>query len=157
MPELPEVETIKRGLAEVLPGKRIKRLQLRLPKLQALIGPSEMKSVRGAGVTHVARRGKSLLIGLDTGVHLMIHLKMTGQLIFRENRKVRLAGGHPVPAIPGELPGTVTHAIFTFEDGSELFFNDLRQFGYIKVATDEDLPNVPILKTLGPEPRRRRR
>lgn len=152
MPELPEVETIRRGLSKVLRDKKIKTLKLRLPKLSALLGPSERRSIAGATVQSVKRRGKVLLIGLSTGSTLIIHLKMTGQLIFREHAKVVLAGGHPIPTVTGDLPSKVTHAIFRFGDGSELFFNDLRQFGYIRLIPNEDLAELPTLKTFGPEP-----
>ena len=152
MPELPEVETIRLGLAEVLPGKRIKNFEVRLPKLVKIIGPEGLGRIIGAKIKGVDRRGKLLMIRLSTGLTLLIHLKMTGQLIFRQSRKVVLAGGHPIPTVDGDLPGKVTHAIFTFADGSELFFNDLRQFGYIKPVPDEDVDNIPLVKTFGPEP-----
>ncbi len=163
MPELPEVETIRRGLADALPGKRITELDVRLPKVyQVTGGPAPAghnvkevpERVVGAAVTDVRRRGKLLMIGLSSGSHLLIHLKMTGQLIFRERSKVVIAGGHPVPALATEtaLPSKLTHAIFCFDDGSELFYNDLRQFGYIKLVADQDLPDVPLLRAFGPEP-----
>ena len=93
---------------------------------------------------------------------LLIHLKMTGQLIYREpvrgmkgaagGSKLVLAGGHPIPAVDGALPSKVTHATFTFDDGSQLFYNDLRQFGYLKLMRTADVPAVPIVATFGPEP-----
>lgn len=152
MPELPEVETIKRGLAEVLPGRRIKEFEVRLPKIFQLAGPEGTARIVGSTVERVERRGKIILLGLSTGVTLLIHLKMTGQLIFREHQKIKLAGGHPVPTVNGDLPAKVTHAVFHFRDGAELFFNDLRQFGYIKLIPNEDLAEVPQLKTFGPDP-----
>ena len=153
MPELPEVETIRRGLAEVLPGKAIKRVEVRLPKAWQNAGPEGLDRILGAKVTGIERRGKAIMIGLTSGITLLIHLKMTGQLIYREKKHLVLAGGHPTGDIGlGEYPVKATHVILTFRDGSELFFNDQRTFGYIKPLLVEELANVPLLKTLGPEP-----
>lgn len=169
MPELPEVETIRRGLAEALPGTRITGLDVRLPKIyqvtEQVSGVPDVATpgypvkeiperVIGATVKDIRRRGKLLMIGLSTDSTLLIHLKMTGQLIFQERQKVVLAGGHPVPplAMETELPNKFTHVIFSFDDGSELFYNDLRQFGYIKLVANADLPDVPLLRAFGPEP-----
>jgi formamidopyrimidine-DNA glycosylase len=152
VPELPEVETIRRGLAEVLPGKAIKQFEVRLPKVFQNAGAEGLKRLLGAKVISVNRRGKLLLIELSTGMTLAIHLKMTGQLIFRENKKLVLAGGHPIPTVTGELPAKVTHAIFTFSGGSELFYNDQRQFGYIKFLPTDEVAELPLMKTFGPEP-----
>lgn len=152
MPELPEVETIRRGLAGVLPGKRIARFTLRLPKVFHVVSGTKRSQVTGSTVESVKRRGKVLLIGLSGERTLVIHLKMTGQLIFREHAKVVLAGGHPIPTVDGKLPSRVTHAVFRFSDGSELFYNDLRQFGYIKLVPNMALEDIPILRTMGPEP-----
>lgn len=153
MPELPEVETIKRGLAEVLLGKTIAEFEVRLPKIFQSEGPETLERLIGATVKSVQRRGKLLWITLSTEMSIVIHLKMTGQLIFREKGGIRLAGGHPTADIAlNEYPTKVTHAIFRFTDGSELFFNDQRQFGYIKFLPTEDVPELGLMKTFGPEP-----
>ncbi len=158
MPELPEVETIRRGLAEVLPGKQVTKFSVSLKKM---FQPARNvpKRLAGRRVQSVNRRGKLLMIKLDHDLTLLIHLKMTGQLIYREpaagqpgGTKLVLAGGHPIPTVGGTLPGKVTHATFTFDDDSQLFYNDLRQFGYLKLVRDEDVPAVPIVATFGPEP-----
>ncbi|HEY8108840.1 MAG TPA: bifunctional DNA-formamidopyrimidine glycosylase/DNA-(apurinic or apyrimidinic site) lyase [Patescibacteria group bacterium] len=163
MPELPEVETIRKGLAEVLPGKRVRSFSVTLPKLFTAVRPAKRKDLVGAAVTGADRRGKALLIRFGSRT-LVIHLKMTGQLIFREaprgdaKGKIVLAGGHPIPAIANDrpdgmkLPGKVTHAVFTFDDGSRLFYNDLRQFGYLKLLSTDAVGNLLFIKTLGLEP-----
>ncbi len=121
------------------------------------------KRLAGRTVQKVDRRGKLLMVELDRGLTLLIHLKMTGQLIYREPvpdagssgksaSRLVLAGGHPIPTVDGALPGKVTHATFTFDDGSQLFYNDLRQFGYLKLVRSEDVAAVPIVATFGPEP-----
>lgn len=153
MPELPEVETIRRGLAEVLPGQTIKEIEVRLPKAYQVAGPEDDSRVVGAQVEQVERRGKALLIELSTGLTFLIHLKMTGQLIYREKDHIKLAGGHPTTdMVLGEFPKKSTQVIIRFRKGSELFFNDQRTFGYIKLLPTDELGNVPLLKTLGPEP-----
>lgn len=159
MPELPEVETIRRGLSEVLLGKTVTRFSVSLKKMYQPAA-NVPKRLTGLRVESVERRGKVLMIRFDKDRTLLIHLKMTGQLLYKEpvkigrtkSSKLVLAGGHPIPTMDGTLPSKVTHATFTFDDGSQLFYNDLRQFGYLKLVRDEDLPNVPILATFGPEP-----
>lgn len=152
MPELPEVETIARALQTVLPTRVVCTFDVRLPKMFIHEGPEGVTRIIGAEVKKVERRGKLLLLRLSTGVTLLIHLKMTGQLIYRAKGEVKLAGGHPLPHVDGDLPSKTTHVIVTFDDGSELFFNDLRQFGYLKMVPDEDVPRVPIMARFGPEP-----
>ncbi|MDP9211915.1 MAG: bifunctional DNA-formamidopyrimidine glycosylase/DNA-(apurinic or apyrimidinic site) lyase, partial [bacterium] len=150
-----------RGLAGVLPGKRIKRFSVTLPKLFSAEAPAKRIHLTGATVLGVERRGKALLIRISGERTLVIHLKMTGQLIFREPPrkrmpgKILLAGGHPIPAIGADgmrLPGKVTHATITFDDGSRLFYNDLRQFGYLKLVPTEQADLLPFISALGPEP-----
>ncbi|MEX2043288.1 MAG: bifunctional DNA-formamidopyrimidine glycosylase/DNA-(apurinic or apyrimidinic site) lyase [Patescibacteria group bacterium] len=170
MPELPEVETIREGLDEVLRGKRIKRFSVTLRGLFTVLKPAKRKELAGSRVTGVDRRGKALLIrlaggrGISSGRTIVIHLKMTGQLIFRDapggrgGGRIILAGGHPIPAVGNghpdgmQLPGKVTHAVFTFTDGSRLFYNDLRQFGYLKLMPTDAVEELPFIKSLGPEP-----
>lgn len=152
MPELPEVETIRRGLHDHIVGKTIAKLTITLPKWKRLVPPAKRRYIVGAKVRSVRRRGKIVLLGLSSGYTLLIHLKMTGQLIWREHAKVVLAGGHPIPTVDGDLPSKVTHAVFTFSDGSELFFNDLRQFGYLMVVPTPSLNEIPALASLGPDP-----
>lgn len=159
MPELPEVETIRRGLSEVLPGKTVKQFTVSLKKMYQPAA-NVPKRLTGLRVDAVDRRGKVLMIRFDKSRTLLIHLKMTGQLLYKEpvkvgkttSSKLVIAGGHPIPSVEGTLPSKVTHAIFTFDDGSQLFYNDLRQFGYLKLVRNEDLGTVPILATFGPEP-----
>ncbi len=152
MPELPEVETIRRGLAEVLPGKRIVGFEVRLAKMFQNAGAEGTSRIIGAIVEAVDRRGKTLIIGLSSGVTLLIHLKMTGQLIYRDGNEIVLAGGHPTKDILAAMPIKHTHAIFSFDDDSTLFFNDLRTFGYIRLVPSDEVPALPTMKAYGPEP-----
>lgn len=152
MPELPEVETIRRGLARHIVGRTVAKVDVRLAKIFQPGGKAGVTRVVGAKVTKVKRRGKLLLIGLTTEETLVIHLKMTGQVIFRESTNIKLAGGHPIPTVTGDLPGKVTHVIITFTDSSQLFYNDLRQFGYIKLVSNGQLGRLPLIARFGPEP-----
>ncbi len=146
MPELPEVETIRRGLVQKIKGLKIKKVEVLLPK-QFQGKPSE---VEGAKVLDVRRRGKINIIDLNNGKSLLIHLKLTGQLVYQQDGQ-KFVGGHPIPFAGGTtLPAKSTHIIFDFSDGSRLFYNDVRQFGWIKVLGT--LSDLGDLDKLGPEP-----
>lgn len=132
MPELPEVETLKRELARVLIGKKIKTFQ----------SDKFALNLESQKILSVERRAKILIFKLSKGNTLLIHLKMTGQLVYRGPSSV--IGGHP------EDPTKYTRAIFTFSDGSRLLFNDLRKFGWIKVVNETKLQK--ILSAAGVEP-----
>lgn len=137
MPELPEVETIVRKLQQVLPGKKIVTTQQYHPK--SLIGSAA--ELLHLPITQVSRRAKIIRIHFDQGQNLLIHLKMTGQLIFTKGQ-TRLGGGHPTPDWINQLPSKHTRASFTFDDASQLFFNDQRLFGWIKVLMDDQVAAV---------------
>lgn len=150
MPELPEVETIRRGLEQKLKGLTLKKIEVLLKK-QFQGDPRE---VEGARVVGVGRRGKITVIDLSNGKSLIIHLKLTGQLVFHRDGE-RFTGGHPIPFAGTTLPAKTTHIIFNFTDGSRLFYNDLRQFGWIKVVSSQSLSlssGGGDLGKLGPEP-----
>lgn len=147
MPELPEVETIKRQLNDKVVGLTINNILINKPKL--FIGSA--KDVIGAKITNISRRAKMLIIDLQPQVHLrgvhghekhlLIHLKMSGQLIY-SSKDGKYAGL--------SVPNKFTHITFELSDGSKLFFNDMRQFGWIKLLTSKELKNV--LEKIGPEP-----
>lgn len=151
MPELPEVEIIRRGLESKLVGKEISSIAVNLKK--SLQGPSE--SLVGKRIDSIDRRAKMLIINLSGGLSLLIHLKLTGQLIYDQksgDQDGRVAGGHPSKDWVADLPSKYTHAIFHFSDDSVLYFNDLRQFGYIKIYQTDELKNLKVLNDLGYEP-----
>lgn len=172
MPELPEVETIRLGLCKVICGKKITDFEKRDPKVVQF----EPKDIEGYQITKIERQAKILIFHLShhvisTAVEkssrnkkispppagsrddkaLLVHLKMTGQLIWeadpgnknfqlKKSRVVpqrgitlRVTGGHPSPDWVAKLPNAYTRAILHFDDGSVLFFNDLRRFGYMKL------------------------
>lgn len=150
MPELPEVETIRRGLQGFCLNKKIVRVKSYCEK--SLIGPHEI--AEGRVVSKFRRFGKALVIDLDRGVSLMIHLRMTGQLIYRDSSspEKNFAGGHPTDSFFTELPNKQTRAEIEFEDGGKLFFNDQRKFGFIKILPTDEIEQDKFIASLAPEP-----
>lgn len=151
MPELPEVEIISRGLRETIVGLRVTAIDVNLAKI--FVGVSD--KIIGAQVVSVERKAKMIVVGFDNGFSLLIHLKMTGQLVVDQkpnDKKTRVAGGHPSADWVADLPSKFTHVIFKFDDGSTMYFNDLRQFGYIKLYKTEEIKNLKVLGELGPDP-----
>lgn len=151
MPELPEVETIRRGLHRVLPGARIERVTIDLPKMVKYPLGAFRKAIVGSRVSDIQRRAKLVLIELDSGWTVIIHLKMSGQLIWRAKGGALKVGGHPIPHGTEHLPNKYSHVIFTTDHGT-LFFNDQRQFGFVKIVKSLDLPRWLIEEGYGPEP-----
>lgn len=156
MPELPEVETIRRGLQKTIVGKKIERFK----SLDSKVVQFASENVENSKIINIGRKAKMLHFDLDNEKSILIHLKMTGQLIWEECgsesehclKKSRVAGGHPSPDWVAKLPTQHTRAIFNFDDGSKLFFNDLRRFGYMKLYDTKELSTIKELKNLGPEP-----
>lgn len=144
MPELPEVETIRRGLAKSLVGHKITAVEVRASKLFS----GEPQAIIGQQVLEVSRRAKILIIKLSDRF-LLTHLKMTGQLIFQPKQGKLVVGGHPDKAYGLDLPHKHSHVIIEFDNGT-LFFNDLRKFGWMKVLNSlDELQNE--VAHLGPE------
>jgi len=140
MPELPEVETIKLQLNRILKNKFIASVELRLSKqVKSDKKKKFFKTVTGAKIKKVSRRAKILIMDLDNGWYLVFHLKLTGQLIYQKSLRQF-----------GDCPNKYSHIIFNFKDNSQLFFNDLRQFGWVKLVSATELKN--ILQEFGPEP-----
>lgn len=151
MPELPEVETIKNDLSKKLLNKKIKEVVVKKPKL-VNGGVKKFKEIlSGNKFKKINRRGKLIYIELYTSGFLLIHLKMTGQLIYSFRDKL-VAGGHSLKAgnIEGKFPNKSTRVYFTFSDWSRLFFNDQRRFGYLKIVADDNL--IKIKQKYGIEP-----
>lgn len=146
MPELPEVETIRLGLESKIKGLKITDVQVLEPK----IFYGDCIQLIGQTVENFWRRGKVLGINLSNNLSLMVHLKMSGQLIWVGKEKV--LGGHPTKDINSKMPVKSTRVIFTFSDRSKLYFNDQRKFGWIKVVENSKLKVDIFLQKLGPEP-----
>ena len=133
MPELPEVETIRLQLDNVLKGLRINEVEV-LTKKSFLGDPEE---IRGKKIIGVKRRAKITIIELEGGIYLAIHLKLTGQLIYqKKNQKSKIKDQKDGPFEVRELPNKFTRVSISFDNGGKLYFNDLRIFGWIKVIKD---------------------
>ncbi|MBI2086234.1 bifunctional DNA-formamidopyrimidine glycosylase/DNA-(apurinic or apyrimidinic site) lyase [Candidatus Daviesbacteria bacterium] len=152
MPELPEVEVIKLGLQKRIIGLKIQKIQVLSAK--SFIG--EPSLVEGKKVLKIWRRAKVLGVDLSNDKALLIHLKMSGQLIWKgeseKGKGERFIGGHPTPDMVDTMPNSHTRVIFSFSDGSYLYFNDQRRFGWIKVIENWKLEIENLLGKLGPEP-----
>ncbi len=151
MPELPEVETVRRGLNGLIIDRVIKKVEHDTPKSFPNAAADVEQFLIGATVTAVRRRAKVLLIDLSTDYTLVIHLKMTGQLVFRA-ADVAFGAGHPNDSLIGKLPDRSTRVTFTFADGSHLYFNDQRKFGWVRLMPTIEVPNIDFMKKVGPEP-----
>lgn len=144
MPELPEVETIKKGLEEHLVGKKIIDVQIKLHRIVT----GEVKFIKNSKVKAVRRAGKGLIIDLDNDFSIAIHIKLTGQLIYRDAKfHSKLS-----EKVGDELPNKWTHVIFKLDKNSVLYYNDIRQFGWIKIVKTSEVGNLPFFRELGPEP-----
>ena len=149
MPELPEVETIKRGLSKLTIKQKIKSTEILCEK--SFIGSSE--TIKGATITKIRRFGKALVIDLDNQKSLMIHLRITGQLIYdnKSSKNERYAAGHPSENFIDKLPNKQTRVILKLENGT-LYFNDQRKFGFIKILETKEVEKDPFIKKLAKEP-----
>lgn len=150
MPELPEVETVRRGLERLIVGRIIIRASHDTEKSFPNAAVDIEQFLIGAKVTAVRRRAKVLLIDLSSEYTLVIHLKMTGQLVFVGEE--RFGAGHPTSSLVGDLPDKSTRVTLTFRDGSQLFFNDQRKFGWMRLVPSVAVPNIDFMKRVGPEP-----
>ncbi len=171
MPELPEVQTVVDELNKKLLGRKIKRVAVNLGKIIS-VGPQTVSNIRdisqktvnefarllsGRKFTSVKRRGKMLIFDVDGPLSMLVHLKMTGQFIFEDKaQRAKTGGKYQIlnrPTAPlVQLPCKFTHVVFHFTDGSTLYYNDMRQFGYLRIVKDADLDKVSEFKSYGPEP-----
>ncbi|MFA5034874.1 MAG: bifunctional DNA-formamidopyrimidine glycosylase/DNA-(apurinic or apyrimidinic site) lyase [Candidatus Margulisiibacteriota bacterium] len=151
MPELPEVETVRRGLSSVLPGKKIIGFESDWAKAHNRPVADYCRVLKGKKLLKVDRRGRLLILEAEGGWSLLVHLKMTGQLVFRDHRHC-LIGGHPIEQSCQSLPNKFTHAIISFSDQSRLFFNDVRKFGWVRLYNAAERVKTIERMNLGPEP-----
>ncbi len=150
MPELPEVETVRRGLTTLLVGHHLQAVTFDTPKSFPNASNEVAEFLIGSSVVHIRRRAKVLLIDLSSNYTLVIHLKMTGQLVYRGSTV--FGAGHPNDSLIGDLPDRSTRVIFELDQGAKLFFNDQRKFGWIKLYPTVEVPHIDFMKKVGPEP-----
>jgi formamidopyrimidine-DNA glycosylase len=137
VPELPEVETVRRGLLPLVVGRRVLGVTVRERRLREPIAPGGLRRLRGVRLTGIERRSKYLLFDTDAGLTLLVHLGMTGQLCVCDRGR---------PRRPHE------HVVLRLDDGRELRYADARRFGMMQVLDSEGLHRHPRLSGLGPEP-----
>lgn len=157
MPELPEVETVRRDLLASALNVKINKIIVNNQKTISGDWEEFIKILSRSFFVDILRRGKLLIFKLNKkDLYLLVHLKMTGQLIYL-SKEQKISGGHSLSshsfekAVGGELPNKFTRVIISFASGSQLFFNDLRKFGYMKLVSQKELDLI-IEKNYGPEP-----
>jgi len=149
LPELPEVETVRRGLVPAMEGKRIARTEVRRPDLRWPLPDRMAERLTGARVERLRRRSKYILADLDTGETLLVHLGMTGRMT---------VSGLAAPYVPGQfhhahpLTEKHDHVVLDLEDGARVTFNDARRFGAMDLMPSATADQHPLLAALGPEP-----
>ena len=151
MPELPEVETVKRGLCKLIIGRKIISANSDNPKSFPNPPHDVSQFLIGANIINVRRRAKVLMIDLSTDYSLVIHLKMTGQLVFVDD-STRFGAGHPNDSLINILPDKSTRVTIDFDGGSHLYFNDQRKFGWVKLIPTAEIINMSFMQKVGPEP-----
>ena len=145
MPELPEVETVRRGLAPVMEGQRIIAAAVNRPDLRWPLPDRMADRLTGAVVTALRRRSKYLLADLDTGETLLIHLGMSGRILISGHTVGTFHHDHPAPQ-------KHDHVLFDMTNGTRITFNDARRFGAMDLMQTAHADSHPLLAKLGPEP-----
>ena len=159
MPELPEVETLRRRLAARITGMRITAVEVLDRKIFDGPGDAIKQDVVDHQISRVARCGKVLILFLrepgkgsgDSG-SLLIHPKMTGQLVLTLDGATTFAGGHPTPSMLRPMPNPTIPAVFRLGPACCLYYNDARRFGWIRPAGPDPCRTDPFLARLGPDP-----
>lgn len=150
MPELPEVETVRRGLAPVLEGRRIARAEARRPDLRFALPERFAARLTGAKVLKLDRRAKYLVAPLDTGETLVAHLGMSGRFTILAKKKGKVSPGEFYYA---DAPDPAhTHVVLETDRGDRVEYNDPRRFGYMALIPSDDVDAHPYFAGLGPEP-----
>lgn len=149
MPELPEVETVRRGLAPHLEGRRIRTVKLNRPDLRFPFPARFAARLTGATILPLDRRAKYLLVPVDTGETLVIHLGMSGRLLILQPEGAETPGNfhHDISRLEQH-----DHAEIGLEDGRRLIFNDPRRFGFMLLEASESLPEHATFAGIGVEP-----
>ncbi len=151
MPELPEVETMRRIVEEELVGRTLERLTITLPKLTRDSPIADLGLLLGERVTGSRRRAKVLVVDWSNGLSLMSHFMLAGQLAVERPGGNRRVAGHPVPNPTGTYPHKATHLVMEFDDGSVLWHSDIRQFGWVRLLPTADVPVAIEEFGFGPE------
>lgn len=140
MPELPEVETVRRGLAKVMEGRRINQVVVRRTDLRRPLPERFAEALTGRTIIQLDRRAKYLLIRLDDGTVVLAHLGMSGRMVIEQGTKVEVAARKH------------EHIAFSVGNGTVVRFSDPRRFGLMDLSSEETLSTHPLLASIGPEP-----
>ncbi|MGH6663874.1 MAG: bifunctional DNA-formamidopyrimidine glycosylase/DNA-(apurinic or apyrimidinic site) lyase, partial [Pseudolabrys sp.] len=147
MPELPEVETVRRGLAPAMEGARLQKVEVRDRRLRWPLPKNFAKRLEGQTVAGLGRRAKYLLADLSSGDVLMMHLGMSGS--FRVGKDAKEPG---VYYHEKSKSTAHDHVVFHMSNGTTVTFNDPRRFGSMKLVARAKIESEPLLRNLGPEP-----
>jgi formamidopyrimidine-DNA glycosylase len=149
MPELPEVETVRRGMQPVMEGARFEKVEAHRGDLRWPLPKDFVRRLQRKTVTGLGRRGKYLLADLSSGDVLLMHLGMSGSFhVAKEGRKKTPGGFHHTRS----TARTHDHVVFHMSSGARVSFNDPRRFGFMKIVPRAELDQEPSLRSLGPEP-----
>ncbi len=145
MPELPEVETLKLGLQKYVKGKKIVEVEV----IDSRLLSGEPQNVIGAQIKEIKRYAKGIVLELDNSYCIAFHIKLTGQLIFRDEETKDLEVLKPTPS---KVPNKFTRVDIVLSSNSHLYFQEVRGFAWMKILPLKDLKTLPFFKALGPEP-----
>jgi formamidopyrimidine-DNA glycosylase len=149
MPELPEVETVRRGLQPVMEGARFLSVEARRPDLRFPLPRDFAKRLEGKSIIGLGRRAKYLLADLSSGDVLLMHLGMSGSFRVSHAKAASSPGAFHHPRSKDDRHD---HVVFAMSSGATVTFNDPRRFGYMKLVRRAALEDEPLLRALGPEP-----
>lgn len=145
MPESPEVETVKLGLQKYVKGKKITDVHV----IDSSLLTGDVKNIVGATIKDIKRYAKGIVVELDNGFSVAFHIKLTGQLIFRNEANKDLEVLKPTPAT---VPNKFTRVDIILNKNEHLYFQEVRGFAWMKILPSTELKLLPFFKTLGPEP-----
>ena len=145
MPELPEVETVRRGLLPLMEGQRIAKADIRRPDLRWPFPENMEKRLTGKTITALRRRSKYILADLDSGETLIIHLGMSGRMLISGQTIGEFHHPHPVPE-------KHDHVVLDMDGGGRVTFNDARRFGAMDLSKTAQLQDHWLIAPIGPEP-----
>jgi formamidopyrimidine-DNA glycosylase len=151
VPELPEVETMRRNIERLALDRPITSIDLTLPKLLRDSPIPDLTPLIGQSFSSARRRAKVLIVAVSNGLTLLMHCKLAGQIAIFTPDGNRAVAGHPVPSPPGPYPHKSTHLRIDFADGTILYYSDIRQFGWLRLMPSEDVDEVIAGFGFGPE------
>lgn len=151
MPELPEVETMRRIAERELVGLAVRRVDVGLPKLLRDSPIPTLEPLLGETLLRARRRAKVLALDFTNGLTLLVHFKLAGQFAVIRPDGTRSVAGHPVPDPAGHYPHKTTHITFMFGDGTIAHYSDIRQFGWFRLMPTDDSDDAIARFGFGPE------